>query len=191
MRVLRRIFSRLYVYILWCFLAFLAVGLLFSRIDDTDAARKVTLFADVPAMEDAALASYLEEEMPEGIRMIKVHPFSYAMFDSDNLLSADLYIVPASHVEEYAGSFRAIGDAGFDAADGYFLGGELCGVKVWDAARGEGVAAEYITYPEEDCWLFFNAASRHIRSISGEGDDAAVETARRLLSLTDGEGAEK
>ena len=111
MRVLRRIFSRLYVYILWCFLAFLAVGLLFSRIDDTDAARKVTLFADVPAVEDAALASYLEEVMPEGIRMIKVHPFSYAMFDSDNLLSADLYIVPASHVEDYAGSFRSIAGA--------------------------------------------------------------------------------
>ncbi len=189
MRVLRRIFSRLYVYILWCFLAFLAVGLLFSRLGDTNAAHKVTLFADVPAIKDAALASYLEEELPEGIRMIQVHPFSYAMFDSENLLSADLYIIPASHVEEYAGSFRSIGGAGFDAADGYVLGGELYGLKVWDAARGEGVAADYISYPDEDCWLFFNAASRHVLSLSGEGDDAAVETAHRLLSLTNAGGA--
>ena len=186
MRVLRRIVSRFYVYILWCFFAFFAVGLLFSRLGDADAAHKVTLFADVPAIEDAALASYLEEELPDGIRMIKVHPFSYAMFDSDNLLSADLYIIPASHVEEYAGSFRALGGALFDAADGYYIDGELRGIKVWDAARGEGAAADYITYPAEDCWLFFNTASRHIRSISGEGDDAAVAIARRFLSLTDG-----
>ncbi|MBR0040796.1 MAG: glycosyl hydrolase 53 family protein [Oscillospiraceae bacterium] len=183
MRVLRRIVSRFYVYILWFFLAFLAVGLLFSRLGDTDAAHKVTLFADVPAMEDAALAAKLEEEMPEGIRMIKVHPFSYAMFDSDNLLSADLYIIPASHVEDYAGSFRSLAGASFDAEGGYVRDGELWGVRVWDAARGEGIAADYIDYPDEDCWLFFNAGSGHIRSISGEGDDAAIAVARRLLAM--------
>ena len=188
MRVLRRIFSRFYVYVLWCFFAFFAVGLLFSRLGDTDAAHKVTLFADVPAIEDAALASYLEEELPEGIRMVKVHPFSYAMFDSENLLGADLYIIPESHVEEYAGSFRPIGGAGFDAADGYFRNGELWGVPVWDAARGEGVAADYITYPDENCWLFFNAASQHLCALGGEGDDAALAVAHRLLGLPDGRG---
>lgn len=183
MRVLRRIFSHLYLYILWFFFAFLAVGLLFSHLGDTDEAHKVTLFADVPAMRDAELAAALEEELPDGIRMIQVHPFSYAMFDSDRLLGSDLYIIPASHVEEYSGSFRPIGGAPFDAAGGYYRGGELWGVLVWDAARGEGIAADYIDYPDEDCWLFFNASSRHVRSISGEGDDAAIDVARRLLSL--------
>ncbi len=183
MRVLRRIFSRLYVYILWFFLAALTAGLLFSRLGDTDAAHKVTLFADVDGMRDVELAAYLEEDLPEGIRMIQVHPFSYAMFDSAGLLGADLYIIPESHVEEYAESFRAIGGAVFDAEGGYVREGELWGVRVWDAARGEGVAAEYIDYPDEDCWLFFNAGSAHVRSISGEGDDAAVETARRLLNM--------
>ena len=188
MRTLRRIFSRFYAYILWAFFAFLTVGLLFSRLDDTDAAHKVTLFADVPAMRDAELASVLEEQLPDGIRMVKVHPFSYAMFDSQNLLGADLYIIPESHVEEYADSFRAITGADFDAEGGCFRGGELWGVKVWDAARGEGIATDYIDYPDEDCWLFFNKSSQHMRSLGGEGDDAALAVARTLLGLTDGGG---
>ena len=33
--------------------------------------------------------------------MIQVHPFSYAMFDEQNLLSADLYVVPRSEAAEY------------------------------------------------------------------------------------------
>ena len=188
MRVIRRILSRLYLYILWFFFAFLAVGLLFSRLGNTDAARKVTLYADVPAMRDAELAAYLERELPEGIRMIKVHPFSYAMFESDDLLGADLYIIPASHVEDYADSFRALPEGLFEAAGGCVRGGELWGVRVWDAARGEGIAADFIDYPDEDCWLFFNAASRHLRSISGEGDDAAVGIARRLLAMKGEDG---
>ena len=142
MRTIRRIFSRLYLYILWFFFAFLIAGLIFSRLGDTGAAHKVTLFADVPAIRDAELAAALEEELPDGIRMVKVHPFSYAMFDSDNLLSADLYIISASHVEEYSGSFREIPDGSFEAEGGCFRDGALWGVKVWDAARGEGIAAD-------------------------------------------------
>ena len=39
------------------------------------------------------LDARLEEDLPEGIRMIRVHPFSYAAFDESALLQADLYIV--------------------------------------------------------------------------------------------------
>ena len=74
MRVLRHIFSRFYAYVLWFFFAFLICGLVFSRLGDADAAHKVTLFADVPSMRDVELAAALEEELPEGVRMIKVHP---------------------------------------------------------------------------------------------------------------------
>lgn len=185
MRVLRRILSRFYVYILWFFFAFLVVGLLFSRLGDTDAAHKVTLYAQVPDMRDTALSAELERSMPEGIRMIKVHPFSYAMFDTEDLLGADLYILPESCVEDYADSLRSISGAPFDAAGGYIRNGELWGVRVWDAAEQRGIAADWIDYPDEDCWLFFNAASPHIRSLSGEGDDAALSVARTLLALTD------
>ena len=183
MRVLRRIFSRFYLYVLWVFFAVLFCGLVFSRLGDMDPAHKITLYADVPDMRDTVLAAELEKEKPEDIRMVKVHPFSYAMFDTDDLLGADLYILPASRVEEYADSLRCIEGAPFDAAGGCLRGGELWGVLVWDAAKGEGAAADSIDYPDEDCWLFFNKDSKHILSLNGTGDDAAIEIAQRLLDL--------
>ena len=184
MRVLRRILARFYVYVLWAFFAFLACGLLFTRLGDTGAAHKVTLYADVPALRDEELAWTLERELPAGIRMVQVHPFSYAMFDGDALLGADLYIIPASRVEEYAGSLRSIEGAAFDGTGGYVRGGELWGLRVWDAAAREGIAAAYIDYPDEDCWLFFNKDSLHVRSLSGTGDDAALTVAQKFMKLT-------
>ena len=183
MRVLRHIFSRFYAYVLWFFVAFLICGLVFSRLGDADAAHKVTLFVDVPSMRDVELAAALEEELPEGVRMIKVHPFSYAMFDSENLLGADLYIVPESEAEAYSGSFRSVEGAGFDPSGGYVRDGELWGIKVWDAASRTGIATEYIRYPDEDCWLFINAKSVHAAVLTGTGDDAALAVARALLTI--------
>ncbi len=184
MRVLRQIFSRLYLYFLWALFAFLLCGQIFAHLGDTSAAHKVTLFADVPSMRDAALAAELERELPDGIRMVKVHPFSYAMIGDRELLSSDLYIVPQSRAEQYADSFRPLSGASLPGEGGYFRGGELWGVRVWDAAEGKGIAADYIDYPDEDCWLFFNKDSQHVRTLSGAGDDAALEIARRLLDMT-------
>ena len=188
MRVVRRIFSRAHLYILWFFFAFLSVGFLFSRLGDTDAAHKVTLYADVPSMRDTELAAELERELPEGIRMVKVHPFSYAMFDSYDLPGADLYIIPESAAEDYLESMRAIGGAGFDEEDGYYRDGVLWGVRVWCAEEDKGAAAAWIDYPDENCWLFFNKDSLHVYTLSGAGDDAAIDVARHLLALTDGAG---
>lgn len=181
MRVIRAIVSKFYLYVLWAFLAVLLLGSVFLRLTDTDPAHKVVLFADVPAINDRELAWALEQKAPAGIRMVQVHPFSYAMFDAENLLSADLYIIPESHVEDYAGSFRSLEGAGFDPEGGYLREGELWGLKVWDHASGTGIAAEYIQYPNEDCWLFINGGSGHIRSLTGQGDDGAIEIARALL----------
>ena len=186
MRVLRQIFSKFYLYFLWFFFAFLVCGQIFAHLGDASAAHKVTLFADVPSMRDTYLAAELERELPEGIRMVKVHPFSYAMIDSKELLGSDLYIIPESHAEQYADSFRSVEGAPFDAEGGYYRDGELWGVRVWDAERGSGIAADYIDYPDEDCWLFFNKDSGHIRALSGNGDDAAIEIAQRLLAMTGG-----
>ena len=182
MRVIRAIASKFYLYVLWLFLAVLLWGSVFARITDTDPAHKLTLYADVPSLSDRELAWALEQQAPEGIKMVQVHPFSYAMFDSASLLGADLYIIPESHAEEYSGSFRSVEGAGFDPEGGYFREGELWGLKVWDAETGTGVAAEYIQYPDEDCWLFLNGASGHIASLTGEGDDAAILLAKTLLA---------
>ena len=183
MRVLRSILSRFYLYLLWAFFALLVCGTVYTRLDDAPPAKKVTLFADVPAVEDRALAWELERSAPPEIRKVKVHPFSYAMFDSENLLGADLYIVPESEAEAYSGSFRSVEGAGFDPSGGYIRDGELWGIKVWDAASQTGIATEYIRYPDEDCWLFINAKSVHAAALTGTGDDAALAVARALLTI--------
>ena len=134
MRVLRAILSKLYLYILWAFLAVLICGTLFTRLTDTVPARKVTLYADVPAVSDRALAWELEKEKPEGIRMIQVHPFSYAMFDTENLLGADLYIVPEGEVEVYSGSFRSLEGAGFETEGGCIRCGSERSIR-WDFVK--------------------------------------------------------
>lgn len=74
---------------------------IFNIITDTGRPNKITLFADVPAMEDRALAAALEENLPENIRMVQVHPFSYAMLDTVSLQTADLYLMTAASAEEH------------------------------------------------------------------------------------------
>ncbi len=178
MKLLKNIWSQLHLYLLWAMASVLIWGLVFSVITDAPPEKKVTLFIDVEVCRDRELREELEKALPEGIRMIQVHPFSYAMFNEQTLLDADLYIVPASSVEEYHESFLLSPDA----VPGE--GREEGGVLVHDAVSGEGVAASYIGYdPGEDYYLFFGVNSLHAAPLSGRGDDAAFAVADTLLQL--------
>ena len=177
MRVLKNILSQLHLYLLWLLAAGLIWGLVFTRITDAPAEQKVTVFIDAPC-EDLALRERLEAHRPEGIRMIHVHPFTYAMFDESTLLNADIYIVPASRVAEYQDSFApAPASLGEAAANG--------GITVY--RDGQGIASAYIGYgaegTEEDYYLFIGANSRHASTVNGTGDDAALAVAADFLQL--------
>lgn len=186
MRVLKNIFSQLHVYVLWLLLSAVFWGWIFSSfITDTRPEYKVVVYVDAARCADKELALRLEDPLPEGIRMVQVHPFSYALFDQDSLLKADLFIVPASHAEEYSGAFSPL-TIPFPSAFGepWRADGAACGVKIRDAASGQGAAGAYIGYaPGEDYYLFFGARSLHAAALTGSGNDAALETAERLLSL--------
>lgn len=184
MRVLKNIASQLHIYLLWLFAAALLWGWIFTFVTDTRPERKVTVFVEALDCRDRDLAVELEKTMPEGIRMIKVHPFTYAMFDEGTLLGADLYIVPASHVEEYRESFADA--AGLPLAAGRAVG-PAGGVRIYEAA-GTGGADSYITYAPpggagEDYYLFFGVNSLHAAALNGTGDDAALAVAERLLEM--------
>ena len=162
MRVLRAILSKLYLYILWAFLAVLICGTLFTRLTDTVPARKVTLYADVPAVSDRALAWELEKEKPEGIRMIQVHPFSYAMFDSVGLKQADLYIIPDSHLADYRD----------------WLSAEE-GIPVSDPATGFAAARDCFLYEPDGIYRIYTGGnSVHLE------DGLARRAAELLVSMT-------
>lgn len=163
----------------WIVLSTLFWGWLFNLVTDTTPKHKVTIFIEGEAVEDDALALALEEDMPEGIKMVKVHPFSFAFFDSNTLLSADVYIVKKSNIEQYRDSFAPLGGKLSSGEYGEVLeiDSEVLGIKVYDAASGEGILSDYVTYPGEDCYLFVGSSSAHLE------DGISYIYAERLLNF--------
>ena len=184
MKTLKKIGSQLLAYLTFLVLSTMLWGWLFSLKTDTAPAKKITVYIDC-AVADTALAAKLEEALPAGIRMVKVHPFSYAFFDTDAMLEADLFIVPQSKAEEYLESFAP---AAFSGADAITLSNGAVGMKIYDAASGAGGADAYITYlnesgEKEDFYLFFGARSLHYAGNENALDNAAAEIANRLLTM--------
>lgn len=185
---LKNILSRLYVGVLWLLLSGLLWGWIFTLVTDAPPEKKVVVFADVYACEDTALAAALEEALPEGLRMVQAHPFSYAMFEDGELLAADIYIVRASDAAGWVDSFAPLDTVAFEpgGAELLFIGGAAYGVKIYDAATESGAAEGYLTYTTtapggvpEDYYLFFNRDSMH----TGKSDTAAISVAQRLFAL--------
>ena len=165
MRILRNILSQLHSFVLWLLASALFWGWVFTLVTDVPPAQKVTVYCHVPGIQDTALAAALEEHMPEGLRMVKVHSFDYVMFNVESIELGDVFIIPASEIETYAGNLAPVG--------------EEPGVKVYDAASGAGIAAAYIQYGAagEDFYLFLGAGSVHLE------DGKALEVARELLAM--------
>ncbi len=174
MRILKNIWSQVHLYLLWLLASALLWGVVFSYVTDAPPEKKVTVFIDTEECREIPLREELEKSMPEGIRMIQVHRFSYAMFNEQTLLDADIFIVPESSIEDYHESFLPA--PGKTVREG--------GVLAFDAASGKGAAASYIRYePGENYYLFFGVNSLHAAMLSGKGDDAAAEVAAALLEL--------
>ena len=190
MKILRNIFSQLHVYVLWLLLSTMFWGWIFaSFVNDTSPEKKVTIYVDAPAVADTALDAALEPYLPKGLRMVRSHPFSYAVFDTAALMGADIYIVPASRAEEYRGSFLPLGDA-FPSVPGerWEWDGRAFGLQVYDAGTGQGAGQTYITYalPDqaaEDYYLFIGEGSLHAAGLTGRGDNAALEICEAFLQL--------
>ena len=160
MRAVKNILSQLHTFVLWLLASAIFWGWIFTFVTDTSPEKKITVYCEVPQMEDRLLAAALEEDMPEGLRMIKVHPFSYVMVDMESIGKGDIFIVPAADREELAE---------------YLAPGE--GEKIYDGDTGEGAAKEYIQYGNEDYYLYLGSGSVHI------DDGKAQAVAQRLLAM--------
>lgn len=165
MKILKNIVSQLHTFLLWLVVSVIFWSWIFTLITDAPPAEKVTVYCHVPGIQDTALAAALEEHMPEGLRMIKVHSFEYVVFDVESIGLGDIFIIPASELGTYGENFVPVGDEP--------------GVKVYDAAAGTGAAMTYIRYEEanEDFYLFLGAGSVHLE------DGKALEVARELLAI--------
>ena len=184
-RAFKKISGQVLIFLTFLTLSTMLWGWLFSMKTDTTADKKITVYIDCADVADTALAAKLEETLPEGIRMVKVHPFSYALFDTSAFTGADIFIVPAGRAEAYRDSFVP---AAFSGQDLLTLENGAVGVKIYDAFTGTGGAASYITYlneagEKEDFYLFYGAASLHYSGNEGALDNAAAGIADRLLTL--------
>ena len=182
----RRVFFRLFpLFVLWAVLIPIFTGFVFTRITDTDPTHKVTVYADAELQDAAALASRLEGSVSAPVRMVKVHPFTYALFGSDALKQADLYIVPASHAAEYREWFAPLPEVLASLASPE----NPDGIRVFNPESGRGAASSYILYTASDgqaepYLLFFGRNSVHL------DDLAALDVAKALLTFTGTEGSE-
>ena len=205
MRFLKNVFSQLHSFILWLMFSVVFWGWIFTIVTDAPAEEKVTVYCYVSEIRDKDLAVALEENRPDGIRMIKVHPFDYVMMNIERMEDGDIFILPESQIETYAelladadsgaaagndGDGGVAGDADSgdmsssvdgNAAESSDTAGAIVdisdGFLIYDAAAGSGGAAQYIGYEGEDYYLFLGARSAHLE------DGKALEVARRLLDM--------
>ena len=155
--------------VLWTLTALVFTGFVFNQITDTAPKNKIVIYADCEIRNAPELAERLEKELGGAVRMVKIHPFSYAMFDTARLKQADLYIVPDSREETYCEWF-----AGEDA------------LTVRDPAAGTAAAADHFLYePEETYRIRTGSASVHLE------DGLARRAAELLAAMTGGEKEEQ
>ena len=207
LHVLGNIVRQTHMYIIWILLSAVLVSFLFNLATDTRPAKKVTIYADVESIRQPELETVLGENLPEGIRMVKVRTFSYHTFGMGKLGADDIYIVSADNMEQYAEGFAAAEDflgkektaelveaAQLRLRDGqvqvkspgsfYGKDGKLCGILIYYYPACEsGAASEYIDYSKSGAdavsyYLCFGKDSLH----PGK-DGAAADAAAKLLQL--------
>ena len=155
--------------VIWTLLAVILTGFVFTRITDTDPAHKITIYADCRVEHAAELAEKLEKKLNGSVRMVKVHPFTFALFGTEQLKSADLYIVPDTRKAEYADWL-----------------GEGEGLVMADPDTGLSVAGKYFQYNETEdkpsvFRMYCGGKSVHLE------DGLARKTAELLLKVGTGE----
>lgn len=197
MRILRNILSQLHTFVLWLLFCFLFWSWIYvNYLNDTDKEHKVMLYTDVYVVYSRPLTLRLEENLPEGLKMIKVSDVTFSGTIASS--AGDLYIIGQTKLqqlmEEYPDSLTPI-----PAMDSYAVpeglevftfDGKCYGIRVYDPETKIGVGRSYIGYAKPDTdsdepfYLCFDAKSVHLEWLDGAVDNAAWEVAMDFLTLT-------
>ena len=153
---------------IWALVSVIFGSFVFYQVTDTDPAHKITIYMDGTVRNEAQLAARLEKELPDPVRMVQIHPFSYAMFGSAALMGADLFIVPDSDRERFAD---------------WFVPDEE-GIPVYNPETGTSVAGTWFLYDKEETYrLYTGAGSPHL-------EDGLARRAAELLTALNAETEE-
>ena len=190
---IRKFLSLIPALIIWLMLSALVWGFVFTRITDTDPAHKLTLFIDAPVTDATTLAVQLEDHLGGNIRMVKVHPFTYAMLDGEQLKAADLYIIRADRMETYREWLLPLPEEMRGRGKEYIRDGAAWGILIYDAEKKTGIATNCVNYlppgePDENYYLCFGSQSMHIQGQKNAVDNAAADAAKLLLTMQQIEG---
>ncbi len=185
LKVLSNILHQLHIYVIWIILAVMLASFLFNLVTDTTAAKKVTIFVDVETLREAELETMLNNDLPEGIKMTKVHPFTYSVFGMNTVGGDDIYIVKESDIEKYLEGFAPLSEF-IDVPEGrsvYISEGIAYGIFYRPDASQMGPVLDYDDVlidwdPKENYYLFFGKNGLH----PGK-DGAAAYIARKLLAI--------
>ncbi len=188
MKTIWKVMKLIPLLILWLMLSIFLWGFVFNLITDVPPAQKITLCVDAETPGATQLAVLLEEKLGGKVRMVKVLPFTYAMFDTGTLTKADLFIVPASHVETYMEWFAQIPQELIAESLILEIDGVPYGIRAYNAASDTGTAKDCIQYVStdgetEDYYLLFGKESIHILENENAVDNTALEAARVLFDL--------
>lgn len=185
MNKIKHFFNLVPAMLMWLMLSIFLWGFVFNILTDVPAAEKLVLFIDAPLTDETALAVSLEETAGDAIRMVQVRPFSYALMSSEAIEAADLYIIGESSIADYGDWFSPLPE---ELCTGTLLekDGQPMGVKVFDAATGEGIALEHIGYTHpsktaEDHYLLVGKNSLHVKTHENAVDNEAVTCAVMLM----------
>lgn len=183
-RGVQRVFSLVPALILWTMAVVIIGGFIFNRITDTDAGHKIVIYADCDIHDNAELADRLEKQLSDPVRMVKVRPFTYDMFGSDEIQRGDLYIVSAAKAEGLRSFFVPLPEDMRDEENLLMLDGVPYGVRVYSRETRNYAVTEYFDYdPGESYYLVFSAASLHFSGNDGATDNRAREAADALLLI--------
>ncbi len=189
MKRIKKFFSKLPPFVIWLLISAFFWSWIFNLVGDTTTFKKVSVYIDCSTCAKVDLTVKLEEDLPEGIRMMKVHPLSYVAFDEATMLMGDILILRESRVQDFLPALHPV--TGLELAgegETYYYEGVPYGFRVYNGDTGEGILSEYVTFlapgeQQEDFYLFFLYQSNHLGPLRESRDDAAIEVAARLLGM--------
>lgn len=204
MRAIKGFFSNIHRYLFWLVISCLLWAWIYSLITDAPRAKKVVVYTNTPAVSDKELAMELEKDLPEGIRMIQVHPFSYSAFNTGAPDAADIYILSEEDIKNNIDMLVTLSPR---SGNDLYVDGSCYGWLIFDAESDKGAADSFIGYLPEDAvpegavptedpeaqnvepetpvnyYICFNKTSPHLGELNDSSDSAALIIAERLLDL--------
>ena len=184
LHVLGNMLRQLHMYLIWIILSAIIISFAFNQKFETVPAKEIVIYADVASLDQPALETLLDEELPEGIEVVKVRQTGYDLFGMPDPAGIDIYLLPASEIEghlEFLAPLSELYASDNTSPDSVWSkDGAAYGLLLFAAGGQDALpGSDLIEFkPGEDYYFCFGANGLH----RGAGGQAA-QTADRLRQI--------